>query len=94
VNQTFVHVMDIDCWLASVAPYHFTCLTKVLLIIGKDNEIVEGCDGAAAWGKGQVGGLSLRFWAGMRGGHVGVALQQQESYYLGSRVALACDFPF
>ena len=41
MNQTFVHVMDIDCWLASVAPYHLTRLTEVFLIIGKDDKIVK-----------------------------------------------------
>jgi hypothetical protein len=67
-----MHVADFDCWLASVAPYHLTCLSEVLLIIGKDNEIIEGRDSAAAWGKSQVGGLPPWFWAGVRGGHAGV----------------------
>ena len=37
MKKTFVHVMDIDCWLATVAPYHLSCLTEVLFIVGEDN---------------------------------------------------------
>jgi hypothetical protein len=74
MDQTFIHVMDIDRWLASVTPDHLPCLTKVVLIISKDYEIIEGCNRAAAWSKCQVGVLSLWFWAGMRGCHVGVAV--------------------
>jgi len=69
MNQTFLHVVDIDCWLPSVAPYHFACLTEVLLIIGKNNGVVERCDSATAGGKRQVGGPSPRSWVGVRGGH-------------------------
>jgi hypothetical protein len=37
VNKTFMYVVNIDCGLAAVTPYHLTCLTEVLLIVGKDN---------------------------------------------------------
>jgi hypothetical protein len=53
-----MHVTDVDRWLAAVAPYHLACLSEVFLIIGEDNEIVEGCDSVAARSESQVGGLS------------------------------------
>jgi hypothetical protein len=37
MDQTFVYVMDIDCGLAAVTPYHLTCLKEMFLIVGKDD---------------------------------------------------------
>ena len=54
MNKTFAHIMDVDGRLTAVAPNYLPGLTKVLFIVGKDNEIIEGCDCTAARGKGQV----------------------------------------
>lgn len=70
MKKTFADIMDVDGWLSAVAPNDLPCLTKVLFIVCKDNEIVKGCDGTAARGEGQVSGFSPRFRAVIRCRHV------------------------
>jgi len=71
--------MNVDGWLAAVAPNYLPCLTKVLLIVGKDNEIIKRCDGTTARGKGQVSGFPPRFWAVIRRRHVEANEKEKES---------------
>lgn len=66
MNETLAYVKDINCRLSAVTPHDLTCLTEVLLIVGKDNEVVEGCDCTAPRGKRQVRGLPPWFRAAMR----------------------------
>jgi hypothetical protein len=37
MDETFVNVMDVYCWLTAVTPYYLTCLTEMFLIVGKDD---------------------------------------------------------
>jgi hypothetical protein len=85
VNKTAAHIMNVDGWLAAVAPNYLPCL----FIVGKDNEIIKGCDGAATRGKGQVSRFSPRFRAVIRRRHV-----DEEKENTGTiSWFLACDFP-
>jgi hypothetical protein len=34
--------MDLNCWFTAISPHHFACFAEVLLIVGEDDEIVEG----------------------------------------------------
>ena len=47
IEETFADIMNIDGRLTAIAPNYLTRLSEVLLIVGKDNKIVEGCDGTA-----------------------------------------------
>lgn len=41
VNKTFANVANVDGWLAAIAPNYLPGLSKMFLIVSKDNKVIK-----------------------------------------------------
>ena len=61
--ETLPEIVDLDSRLAPVPPNHLTGLSKTLLIVGEDDEVVKGGYGIAPWnGLGKAGRVASKGW--------------------------------
>jgi hypothetical protein len=49
MHETRPEITNLDSWFASISPDHLASFTEVLLIVGEDDEIVEGRYGISPW---------------------------------------------
>jgi hypothetical protein len=84
VLETFPEIVDLDSWLTTVPPNHPSGLSETLLIVGEDDEVVEGSYGITPWRGLRVGKAWRQFclptrigrWRWNWGGHGQVTMGQ------------------